>query len=102
MATRNRTENEAYHQAGNVVYSGRDAEQIRALNPETLNWFGFRRGDLVTFSEVQVSVDIEVVREYRYGFSGQLVERQNNRRREVVSEKTLKLWKNGSGWYWNQ
>ena len=94
-------ETEIYHKKTNTVYSGYDAKQIHNLDAKTLYELNIRRGDLVEFSEVQITVETEMVPEYRFGHSGQKVERVITRSRKVLNSEMLKLWKSSTkGWYW--
>ena len=78
-----------------------EAEQLLALNPDALDHLGMRRGDEVTFETVDVTVTTELTKEYRYGYTGQTVERIKTRTEQVVATDTRKLWKTkGRGWYW--
>ncbi len=68
-----------------------DARLIAGCNPEILDWTGLRRGAVVTFETVEITVVSEKVPEYRYGFNGQKVERTKSRTETVLESETRRL-----------
>ena len=81
--------------------STHDADAIRNLDERMIKYHGLRRGDLVTFETISVSMDITTEREWRFGANGINVKRISNRQKTVLESVTLKLWKTEKkGWYW--
>ena len=80
-----------------------EAQDLLNLNPRAIEWHGLKRGDILTFRTVKVTVTIEAYKEHRYGFTGQIRERVTCKKEEVISEDPpRKLWRTGTkrGWYW--
>lgn len=84
-----------------ITMSDHEVEQLLNLDERTIDWYGLRRGDVLTIETVETTVDIVAEKEYRYGFDGLKQDRQTNRRERVVSTEARKLWKTKArGWYW--
>jgi len=91
----------AADEAGAFTNSTHDAELVWECDPEALKWFGLRRGAVVTFETVETEVETEMVREYRYGYDGQKVERQKSRTENVTHRETRKLRSRSGELYWD-
>ena len=85
-----------------LVFEWPHAEDILALNPETIEWLGLKRGATFVFRTVEIVAEIEMVPEYRYGFDGNERETVTSRSERLVSEDApRKLWHTAKrGWYW--
>ena len=80
-----------------------EVQSLLNLNPQTIKWHGLRRGDVLVFRAVQVTVTVETYKEHRHGFTGQIRERVTHTKEEVISEDPpRKLWRTADkrGWYW--
>ena len=84
-----------------------DAREIYNLVPATwkypaaIEYLDLRRGDRVTFETLHVETETVFEREFRYGYTGQRVERAVSRTETVTETETLKLWHTKArGYYW--
>ena len=84
-----------------ITQGTQDAQMIRDLDPEMLDWIGARRGDVYVFETVEVTLTTEMAPTWLHGFTGQLVEKVTVRTEVVTASETLKLWRTPSrGFYW--
>ena len=83
-----------------IIAEGRSATELRHLENMDVNGLFLYRGAVVTFQRVTVSLEIEMVAEHRYGYTGQKVERVVSRSEDVQSEEVLVASLRKTGWSW--
>ena len=83
-----------------IIAEGRDAVELRRLENMDINGLLIYRGAVVTFQRVTVTLETEMVAEYRYGYNGQKMERVISRTEDVQSEEVLVASRKKTGWTW--
>ena len=85
---------------GAVIAEGQSAIELRHLENMDINGLLIYRGAVVTFQRVTVTLETEMVAEYRYGYNGQKIERVVRRLNDVQSEEVLVASLKKTGWTW--
>ena len=85
-----------------IAQTTSDTEAIANCEPEMLEWTGLRRGAVVTFETVLVTLVTEMKPNWRHGFTGQLQERTVSRTETVTEMKTCKLRSKQGELYWQE
>ena len=83
-----------------IIAEGRNAVELRHLENMDINGLLIYRGAVVTFQRVTVTMTTEMVAEYRYGYTGQKMERVVSRTEDVQSEEVLVASLKKTGWTW--
>ena len=102
METRSFIENRVREETEYISTTNFDTNSIYNCEPEWLDWTGLRRGAVVIFETIEVTLVTEMKPEWRYGFIGQLRERQVSRTEKVMHSKTCKLCSKKGQLYWRE
>ena len=89
---------------GSFILTNRtdESNDLLALDPETLDFTGMTRGEVVHVEQVRETSLIEYAKCYRYGFTGQIRPQCLRRDVEVLGTGSArKLWHTKArGFYW--
>ena len=102
MTTRTFTEKWVRDEAGYIAKTDLDTLAIQNCHAEMLDWTGLHKGAVVIFETVETTLVTEMKPEWRYGFNGQLHERQVSRTTKALCSKTCKLRSKKGELYWSE